>query len=319
LTRTTKIGDGWLEAARKKVMAQAVAGLWHAARLRLPGEGRWTAIAVRGADRAEALARMVALWGERAAVEWVDAPAPEPARDKEAEVAEAVLQAGVVVRDPDHALTVYPGRFENRSAAVRGMAPVLARMRLGAGISSWTAVRGGAAYIDHYKRNRLEPQVWNHFRYRASTAKRGRLAGAWVLDGREDEARAVLEAALGGLSVWRRDEVPEPPLRPLEPPGSGVHREHPPSAKAEPGMARTAPGLEAAVEEPTDADLPFVVVDLPPPHLMRLVTTRAAWRPVSMEIFAIPHHPEQEPARITARARAFEQPIAEFLAVAGHR
>ena len=215
LARTTRIGDGWLEAARTKVMAQAAAGQWHAARVRLPDTDHWTAIAARGADRAAAQTRLVALWGEGAAVEWAAATAPEPAQDKEAEVVAAVLQAGVVVRDPDHALAMYPGRFENRSAAVRGMAPVLARVRLGAGIGSGTAVRGGAAYIDLYKQNRLEPQVWNHFRFRAGAAKRGRLAGAWVAEGREEEARAGWRRRWAGCPCGGGTKCPSPrPCRP---------------------------------------------------------------------------------------------------------
>jgi hypothetical protein len=64
-------------------MAQAVAGLWHPARLRLPGVDHSTAIAVRGADRAEALARLLALFGQGAAIEWADVAAPLPARDGE--------------------------------------------------------------------------------------------------------------------------------------------------------------------------------------------------------------------------------------------
>ena len=77
-------------------------------------------------------------------------------------------------------------------------------------------------------------------------------------------------------------------------------------------------GLEASAEELVGADLPFAAVDLPPPRLVRLVATRAAWRPVGVEIFAVPPHPEEEAAKIAARVRAFERHVAEFLGLASH-
>jgi hypothetical protein len=126
------------------------------------------------------------------------------------------------------------------------------------------------------------------------------LADAWVAEGREEEARALLEAALGELSVWRRDEVPEPP-RP------GADQAHPPSADAEPDAARPVADLEAAVEESADADLPFAAVDLAPPRLVRLVATRAACSLVDVAIFAIPPHPRERAAKVPARVCAFER------------
>ncbi len=49
---------------------------------------------------------------------------------------------------------------------------------------------------------------------------------------------------------------------------------------------------------------------------MRLVATRAGWRPNAVEIFAIAPTPEEEAAEYEARVRHYERFAADFLAVA---
>jgi hypothetical protein len=115
------------------------------------------------------------------------------------------------------------------------------------------AARRGFPYRQSYREIPLEPQVWNYFCFRVGATKRGRFAGAWVAEGREEEARTRLEAAFGELSAWH-PEVP-PQDAPQPPP---LQKEQPQDTKAEPAPDVAVPNAAAwALVEALEAEWPI--------------------------------------------------------------
>ncbi len=232
LARWASVENGWAAAGRKKIAAEAAAGLWWPALVRLPSADAAVGVMVRGATTEAVQARLAEALGEAAKgveVTWTrPMQATEANRGKQPEAspagraaevaadamhraiagggmvdrAEAMVATGFVPLDRDHAVAVYPGLFTARGAARRPIAAAL-EMLGGSAKGSATTSKAGFAYKDHIGKTRF--RAWcgpfQQVRYRAETNPR--LATAWVAADRMVTARELLEASLGPLAVWR--------------------------------------------------------------------------------------------------------------------
>ncbi|TDH57992.1 hypothetical protein E2C06_34950 [Dankookia rubra] len=148
LAVSATFGDGWAGPARTKIMGEAVMCFWHVARVRLPGLTQWTRVAVRGRHRAAAAAALATLLGEGATVEWSTAPTrPEPPQPASESPAMQMVHAGIVLRDPDHAMAAFPGICTSRGDATRAIAEALSAIGQGTGNSSKNPSSAGNPYI----------------------------------------------------------------------------------------------------------------------------------------------------------------------------
>jgi hypothetical protein len=227
-------GQNWIVGAKKKLKAQASLGLWWEGRVRLrPSDRDVVGFAARACTAEEAAVRVREVLGKEATVEWAPRDAAvEAAGGGKAEVehtpvavgrmavrraaagggvrarAEAMILSGLVLLNRDHAVAVYPPLF-TRGGASRAIAAARAILAASPAKTTQNGLSEEKA-LNVLRGSPSEGRIWVVlageawvFRPRAGAGKR--LARALVLPGREDDARALLEAAFGELEVWRPD------------------------------------------------------------------------------------------------------------------